>query len=313
MTDTILNRDCLDALRELPDDSVHCCVTSPPYYALRDYGVEGQIGREETPAKYVARLTEVFAEVRRVLRPDGTFWLNIADTYAGKGNQGDYLDPKYPNGRTGQAVALNGKVEGCKAKDMIGIPWLLAFSLRNDGWYLRNDIIWYKANPMPESVRDRCSRCYEHIFLLTKTRRYFFDPDSIAEPVAASTPARMRRGFGADNKYSDDIPGQKHQHLNDHRPFGYAEAEIPRLRNKRDVWQINPFPYKGGHFAAFPPKLVETCLLAGCPQDGIVLDPFLGSGTTAAVAKQMGRHYIGIELNPGYCALAEQRIGGVTE
>lgn len=311
MTDTILNRDCLDALRELPDDSVHCCVTSPPYYALRDYGVKGQIGREKTPAKYVARLTEVFAEVRRVLRSDGTFWLNISDSYAGKGNQGDYLDPKYPNGRTGQVVALNGKVEGCKAKDMIGIPWLLAFSLRNDGWYLRNDIIWYKANPMPESVRDRCSRCYEHIFLLTKTRRYFFDPDAIAEPVAASTPARMRRGFGAGNKYSDDIPGQKHQHLNDHRPFGYAEAEIPRLRNKRDVWQINTVPYKGGHFAAFPPKLAETCILAGCPAGGLVLDPFFGSGTTGAAAKQLDRHYIGIELNPDYCKLAQERIDGI--
>ena len=311
MIDTIINRDCLAALKELPDNLVHCCVTSPPYYALRDYGVDGQIGREETPAQYVARLTEVFSEVRRVLRPDGTLWLNISDTYAGKGNQGDSIDPKYPNGRTGQTVALNRHVEGCKSKDMIGIPWMLAFALRDSGWYLRNDIIWYKANPMPESVKDRCSRCYEHIFLLAKSRRYYFNPEAIAEPVAASTPARMKRGFGADNKYSTDIPGQKHQHINDHRPIGYADEDIPQLRNKRDVWQINTVPYKGGHFAAYPPKLVETCLLAGCPPDGIVLDPFLGSGTTAAVAKQLGRHYIGIELNPEYCALAEQRIGGV--
>ena len=310
MTDTIINGDCLAALKELPDDFVHCCVTSPPYYALRDYGMDGQIGREETPAQYVARLTEVFAEVRRVLRPDGTLWLNISDTYAGKGNQGDSIDPKYPNGRTGQTVALNRHVDGCKSKDMIGIPWMLAFSLRADGWYLRNDIIWYKANPMPESVKDRCSRCYEHIFLLAKSRRYYFNSTAIAEPVAASTPARMKRGFGADNKYSTDIPGQKHQHINDHRPAGYPDEAIPQLRNKRDVWQINTVPYRGGHFAAYPPKLVATCLLAGCPPDGIVLDPFLGSGTTAAVAKQLGRHYIGIELNPEYCALAEQRIGG---
>ena len=168
-----------------------------------------------------------------------------------------------------------------------------------------------KANPMPESTKDRPSRCYEHIFLLSKSRRYYYDAAAIAEPVAASTPARMKRGFGAGNKYSADIPGQKHQHLNDHRPNGYADEDIPQLRNKRDVWQINTVPYRGRHFAAFPPKLAETCLLAGCPPEGVVLDPFLGSGTTAAVAKQLGRHYIGIELNPEYCTLAEKRIGGV--
>ena len=311
-TDRILCGDALEMLRTLPDNSVHCCVTSPPYYVLRDYGVDGQIGREDTPAKYVARLTDVFTEVRRVLRPSGTLWLNIADTYAGKGNQGDSVDPKYPNGRTGQTVAINRRVEGCKAKDMIGIPWMLAFALRDSGWYLRSDIIWMKANPMPESCKDRPSRCYEHVFLLTKSRSYYYDAAAIAEPVAESTPMRMRRKFGK-NKYSAGIPGQAHQHLNDYRPNGYAEEDIPLLRNKRDVWQINSVPYKGAHFAAYPPKLVETCLLAGCPQDGIVLDPFLGSGTTAAVAKQMGRHYIGIELNPDYCELAKQRIGGVTE
>ena len=311
-TDRILCGDALEMLRTLPDNSVHCCVTSPPYYALRDYGVDGQIGREDTPAQYVARLTDVFSEVRRVLRPSGTLWLNIADTYAGKGNQGDSVDPKYPNGRTGQTVAINRRVEGCKAQDMIGIPWMLAFALRDSGWYLRSDIIWMKANPMPESCKDRPSRCYEHVFLLTKSRSYYYDAAAIAEPVAESTPMRMRRKFGK-NKYSAGIPGQAHQHLNDYRPNGYAEEDIPLLRNKRDVWQINSVPYKGAHFAAYPPKLVETCLLAGCPQDGIVLDPFLGSGTTAAVAKQMGRHYIGIELNPDYCELAKQRIGGVTE
>ena len=311
-TDRILCGDALEMLRTLPDNSVHCCVTSPPYYALRDYGVDGQIGREDTPAQYVARLTDVFSEVRRVLRPSGTLWLNIADTYAGKGNQGDSVDPKYPNGRTGQTVAINRRVEGCKAKDMIGIPWMLAFALRDSGWYLRSDIIWMKANPMPESCKDRPSRCYEHVFLLTKSRSYYYDAAAIAEPVAESTSMRMRRKFGK-NKYSAGIPGQAHQHLNDYRPNGYAEEDIPLLRNKRDVWQINSVPYKGAHFAAYPPKLVETCLLAGCPQDGIVLDPFLGSGTTAAVAKQMGRHYIGIELNPDYCELAKQRIGGVTE
>ena len=287
-TDVIINRDALYALRELPSESVNCCVTSPPYYGLRDYGLDMQIGREDTPEQYIDRLVEVFRELRRVLKDDGTFWLNIADTYCGTGMKA-----------------------GCKQKDLIGIPWLLAFALRSDGWYLRSDIIWMKENPMPESVKDRCARCYEHIFLLSKSRRYYYDAAAIAEPVAASTPARMKRGFGAGNKYSADIPGQKHQHLNDHRPNGYADEDIPQLRNKRDVWQINTVPYRGGHFAAYPPKLAETCLLAGCPPGGVVLDPFLGSGTTAAVAKQLGRHYIGIELNPEYCTLAEKRIGGV--
>ena len=312
--DTIFCGDALDVLRTLPDNFVHCCITSPPYYALRDYGAEGQIGREERPAQYVARLTEVFSEVWRVLRPGGTLWLNIADTYAAKGKPGESMDPKYPKGRTGQMAEINRKVEGCKAKDMIGIPWMLAFALRDSGWYLRSDIIWMKANPMPESCKDRPSRCYEHVFLLTKSCCYYYDAAAIAEPMAASSIARYKRGR-IGGKYAEEVPGQGNiQGLNKARSGGYYEDDaLPTVRNKRDVWQINPFPYKGGHFAAFPPKLVETCLLAGCPQDGIVLDPFLGSGTTAAVAKQMGRHYIGIELNPNYCTLAEQRIGGVTE
>ena len=197
---------------------------------------------------------------------------------------------------------------------MLGIPWMLAFALRDHGWYLCSDIIWQKANPMPESCKDRPSRCYEHVFLLTKSRSYYYDAVAIAEPMAPSSIARYKRGR-ISGKYAEEIPGQnKVQGLNQTRSGGYYEdGAVPTVRNKRDVWQINPFPYKGGHFAAFPPKLVETCLLAGRPPDGIVLDPFLGSGTTAAVAKQMGRHYIGIELNPGYCALSEQRIGGVTE
>ena len=190
--DRIYCGDALTVLKTLPDNSVNCCITSPPYYALRDYGVDGQIGREETPALYVERLTSIFREVRRVLTPDGTLWLNIADTYAGKGNQGESLDPKYPNGRTGQVVALNGKVEGCKAKDMIGIPWLLAFALRADGWYLRSDIIWMKANPMPESTKDRPSRCYEHIFLLSIREvmqfiKYSKDTEKLSQLVEENT------------------------------------------------------------------------------------------------------------------------------
>lgn len=287
-------------------------MTSPPYYALRDYGVDGQIGREATPKDYIMRLTEVFTEVRRILRSDGTLWLNISDTYAGKGNQGEYVDAKNPHGRNGQAVALNYKVEGCKPKDMIGIPWMLAFALRDAGWYLRNDIIWMKENPMPESVKDRCARCYEHIFLFSKSRKYHFDYKAISEPIAPATAQRLKRGISERNKYGIAIPGQvQQQTINRPREHGeITEDKINPLRNKRDVWIINTVPFKGGHYAAYPPKLVEICLLAGCPEGGIVLDPFMGSGTTGMVAKQLNRHYIGVELNPEYADLALARIGG---
>lgn len=288
-TDVIINRDCLMALRELPDESVHCTVTSPPYYGLRDYGMDAQIGREDTPEEYIRRLVLVFHELRRVLRSDGTFWLNIADTYCG-----------------------TDRKSGCKQKDLIGIPWLLAFALRSDGWYLRSDIIWQKDNPMPESVRDRPSRCYEHIFLLTKSKSYYYDAAAIAEPIAPTTAARYRTGRGAGHKYAEEVPGQgKVQGINRTRSGGYYDdALIPTMRNKRDVWLINTVPYKGGHFAAYPPKLTETCILAGCPKGGVVLDPFFGSGTTGLAAKQLSRRYIGMELNYDYCALARARIGG---
>lgn len=310
--DKIYNGDSLEVLKTFPDDSIHCCVTSPPYYALRDYGVDAQIGREETPAQYISRLTEVFTEVRRVLRPDGTFWLNISDTYCGKSNQGDYTDSKYPKGRNGQTVALNHKVEGCKPKDMIGIPWMLAFALRDSGWYLRNDIIWMKENPMPESVKDRCARCYEHVFLLSKSKKYSFDHMAIAEPIAATTAERLKRGMKGGNKYGKPVPGQPQtQSINKPREAGeLTDAMIAPLRNKRDVWVINTVPFSGGHYAAFPPKLAETCILAGCPEGGITLDPFMGSGTTGLAAQSLNRHYVGIELNPAYCDMAAERIAG---
>lgn len=286
--DTIYTGDALEVLRGLPDGSVNCCVTSPPYYALRDYGMDGQIGRESSPKEYVSRLTEVFAEVRRVLRPDGTLWLNLGDTYAGRVE------------------------EEIKPKDLIGIPWMAAFALRDDGWYLRNDIIWMKENPMPESCKDRCSRCYEHIFLLSKSRKYFFDAKAISEPIAPATAERLKRGMKGGNKYGKPVPGQPQtQTINRPRAHGeITDSMINPMRNKRDVWVVNTVPFKGGHYAAYPPKLVEPCLLAGCPEGGIVLDPFFGSGTTGMVAKQLNRHYIGIELNPEYAELAKARIGG---
>lgn len=286
--DTIYTGDALEVLRGLPDGSVNCCVTSPPYYALRDYGMDGQIGRESSPKEYVSRLTEVFAEVRRVLRPDGTLWLNLGDTYAGRGE---------------------GEI---KPKDLIGIPWMAAFALRDDGWYLRNDIIWMKENPMPESVKDRCTRCHEHIFLFSKSKQYFFDYKAISEPVTESTKERLKRGIAGSNKYGAPIPGQpKVQTINLPREHGsISDGEINPLRSKRDVWIVNTVPFKGGHYAAYPPKLVESCILAGCPVGGVVLDPFMGSGTTGMVAKQHDRHYVGIEINPEFAALAEARIGG---
>lgn len=286
--DTIYTGDALEVLRGLPDGSVNCCVTSPPYYALRDYGMDGQIGRESSPKEYVSRLTEVFAEVRRVLRPDGTLWLNLGDTYAGRG------------------------AEEIKPKDLIGIPWMAAFALRDDGWYLRNDIIWMKENPMPESVKDRCTRCHEHIFLFSKSKQYFFDYKAISEPVTESTKERLKRGIAGSNKYGAPIPGQpKVQTINLPRGHGtISDGDINPMRSKRDVWIVNTVPFKGGHYAAYPPKLVESCILAGCPVGGVVLDPFMGSGTTGMVAKQHDRHYVGIEINPEFAALAEARIGG---
>ena len=309
----IINRDCLLALRDLPDESVNCCVTSPPYYALRDYGMDAQIGREDSPEEYIRRLVLVFREVRRVLTADGTLWLNIADTYCGTGNKGGYLDPKNPKGRNGQSVSLARRASECKQKDMIGIPWLLAFALRADGWYLRSDIIWCKANPMPESCKDRPSRCYEHVFLLTKSKKYYYDALAIAEPIAEGTAARYKGGRSVSSKYAEEIPGQgKVQKLNAARAAGtITDADISPVRNARDVWHINTVPYKGGHFAAYPPKLAERCILAGCPRGGIVLDPFFGSGTTGLAAVKNDRRYIGIELNAEYCELAKERIGGV--
>ena len=254
--DKIYCGDSLQVLQTLPENAVDCCVTSPPYYALRDYGADGQIGREATPEEYVSRITAVFHEVKRVLTPEGTCWLNIADTYCGTGSKADHQDPKYPKGRNGQQVAFNHRAPGCKPKDLIGIPWLVALALRGDGWYLRSSIIWHKTNPMPESTRDRPTRCYEYVFLLTKSKKYFYDWQAVAEPIAPTTAGRYRQGRAAGHKYAEEVPGQgKVQGINKARKGGYYDdALIPTMRNKRDIWLINTVPYKGGHFAAFPPK-----------------------------------------------------------
>jgi DNA modification methylase len=287
----ILIGDVRQKLKEIPDQSVHCCVTSPPYWGLRDYGEDKQIGMEDTPEQFVANMVEVFREVWRVLRNDGTLWLNLGDSYAGSG--------KGPAGNLGathnerwlehkhSAVVPNG----LKPKDLVGIPWRVAFALQAEGWYLRQDIIWHKPNPMPESVTDRCTKSHEYIFLLSKSRQYYFDNESIKERAKYAGDDRGSRTDSRRGTTMNSISG--------------VTAET---RNKRDVWTVTTRPFKGAHFATFPPQLIEPCILAGCPPDGTVLDPFFGAGTTGLVAQQHGRNWIGCELNPIYAAMADKRI-----
>jgi DNA modification methylase len=282
----VLNMDALEGLRTLPDKSVNCCVTSPPYWGLRDYGRDGQIGLEQTPEEYVARMVEVFREVRRVLREDGTLWLNLGDSYAGSGRGGN--PPESPHqkqstnrrsliGQTARDAARTmragqDRLAGFKPKDLVGIPWRVAFALQADGWWLRQDIIWHKPNPMPESVTDRCTKAHEYIFLMTKSSKYYYDNDSIKEKSVTNV------------------------------------NRIP-FRNKRSVWTVTPKPFRGAHFAVMPQDLVEPCVKAGCPEGGVVLDPFAGSGTTLVVASNLNRSAVGIELNPDYVSLIEERLG----
>lgn len=291
--------DCIETLQSLPEKFVHTCVTSPPYFGLRDYGHAGQIGLEPTPDEFVAKLVAVFREVRRVLRDDGTLWLNLGDSYAANGTSG-------AQGKTGQradrrftAEGLERRIPiGLKPKDLIGIPWRVAFALQADGWYLRQDIIWHKPNPMPESVTDRCTKAHEYIFLLSKSERYYFDHEAIKEDALTKPVARNKHKEG----YHADLP-EGDRFSEGERVYG-ADGK----RNRRDVWTVSTKPYKGAHFATFPPDLVTPCVLAGAPPDGIVLDPFMGSGTTATVALSHGRQYVGCELNEEYGPLQEERI-----
>jgi len=306
--------DALSRLKTLPDNSVNMCVTSPPYYNLRDYGVEGQIGTEATPEEYIARLTEVFHEVKRVLKDDGTLWIVISDSYAGSG-KGRNANGK-SNPHTGSLQVSNRGAFGgilikttskqCKPKDLIGIPWLLAFSLRGDGWYLRSDIIWEKPNVFPESVKDRCTRSYEHIFMFSKSRKYYFDADAIREPVAEVS--IKRSGYGWHGK-GDDGNGS-YARFSGCDKMGKRMVN-PAGRNKRDVWHVNTCSYSEAHFATYPPELIRPCLKAGCIEGGTVLDPFIGSGTTAQVAIEENRDYIGIELQPDYEPLVILRISKI--
>ena len=308
-TNKIICGDALETLKNFPNESINCCITSPPYYGLRDYHKKGQIGREATVEEYLNRLVEVFREVRRVLKKDGTCFLVLGDSYAGTSSKKEQRDPKYPKGRNGQDLSITQKVAGYKSKDLMGIPWRLALLLREDGFYLRSDIIWHKENAMPEACRDRPTRSYEHIFLLSKSPKYYYDYEQMAEPMKEVSKKRYVRGRKPDNKYLKENSGAKLQKINEARKYGeYKGDNIPQFRNKRDIWTINTTSFRGNHYAAFPPKLVEICMLAGCPKGGVILDPFIGSGTVGFVALMQDRNYIGIELNEEYVNLARKRI-----
>ncbi len=307
-TNIIHNVDCLVGLRKLPDNCVDCCITSPPYFNMRDYGVSGQIGLEGTPEAYIHRLVEVFREVRRVLKPTGTLWVNIGDSYAGSGKGAANYPDSVAHTKQGTnrgmvgATASVKKFAEYKNKDLIGIPWMLAFVLRADGWYLRQDIIWAKSNPMPESVHDRCTKSHEYIFLLSKSKRYYFDYAAIAQPAKTLSRAGTVQAVGS-RRYEQMLASDPQQRTNTDRSFTYAQTA-----RKRDVWFVSVKPYKGAHFATFPETLVVDCIKARCPEGGIVLDPFMGAGTTTIVARMLSRNYIGHELNAEYVRIAEERL-----
>lgn len=318
MSISILHGDCREKLAELPDGSVHCAVTSPPYFGLRDYGVDGQIGLEQTPDAFVAELVAVFREVRRVLRDDGTLWLNLGDSYfsrtkgtGGAGSSSGLHCKRNDDGtfhkdnhsvRRFEPRKISAGETGLKPKDLIGIPWRVAFALQADGWWLRQDIIWYKPNPMPESVTDRCTKAHEYLFLLSKSARYYFDAEAIAEDAIHA---------GATVTNNDGKNGQMGQ-------FGQTRGgflkdggvKVGDTRNKRSVWTVTTRSFSEAHFATFPPDLVEPCVKAGCPEGGTVLDPFGGAGTTGLVADRLGRNAVLIEINPEYAEMAEKRIHG---
>lgn len=354
MTAKILEGNVLETLKDVPACSVQCAVTSPPYYGLRDYGVAGQIGLEPTPEAYVENLVAVFREVRRVLKDDGTLWLNLGDTYAGGKGQNarnDHnLEQRKAEGRTMQRreTTINTlntlpadnaamlRERGIKPKDLIGIPWMVAFALRSDGWYLRQDIIWNKPNPMPESVTDRCTKAHEYIFLLSKSKTYYYDQDAIRVPYAEASLPRALRGTSENNKWVEGAPGStahtisqprknvrkqfEKEHggggsgLKGHSGYMAADGRLlinPLGRNKWSVWEVPTVAYKEAHFATFPPDLIRPCILAGSKEGDIVLDPFNGSGTTGEVSIMHNRSYIGCELNPDYVKLTKRRLSKV--
>jgi DNA modification methylase len=305
---TILQGDALEQLCTLSDESVQCCITSPPYWGLRDYGINGQIGLEDTPEAYVWKIVEVFREVRRVLKKDGTLWVNLGDSYAagGHGGGGSFMDMRGENGSQSWAHRSDKKgwrspPPGLKPKDLCGIPWRIAFALQADGWYLRSDIIWHKPNPMPESVTDRPTKAHEYLFLLSKNERYFYDADAIRE----NGEGYGRCNWNAEQYKNGDIT--RHHGGKESHARGGGSATYEGGRNKRSVWTIATAPYSEAHFATFPPDLIKPCILAGSRPHDTILDPFAGSGTTGMVAIEFGRKALLIELNSAYIPLIERR------
>ncbi len=362
-TNKIIQGNCLEVLKTLHDNSIDCCVTSPPYFGLRDYGTSEQIGLEETPELFVSAMVEVFTEVKRVLKDEGTLWLNLGDSYwGGKGASGTQ-SPEQADERNKQGLALTSKAQQLggkgytrptdkkhteiKAKDLIGIPWMVAFALRSSGWYLRQDIIWNKPNPMPESVTDRCTKAHEYIFLLSKSAKYYYDIDAIRTPVKDSTVQRMMQQI-EDQKGSERVPGKtngtmkavgpgrkpapqdnrggnqgsstgikaySHRGTGDKKLTGHSgnfdsDGNLigDGMANKKSVWTVTTKPFSEAHFATFPQDLILDCIKAGCPENGIVLDPFMGAGTTAVVSRKLHRNFVGIELNPEYIEIANSRL-----
>lgn len=346
----IYNESNLETMAKMPDGFIDCCVTSPPYWGLRDYGVKGQIGLEETPAEFVAKLVEIFTEVRRVLKPDGSLWMNLGDSYFNSQNNNrngigsDSLDgPERTHVARGggeyKTQKRNSGEWNLKPKDLCGMPWRVAFALQEAGWYLRQDIIWHKPNPMPESVRDRCTKSHEYIFLLTKSGKYFYDVDAIRQPHAEKTKTTWGTSFGSGKDYGDGtglvaaenwansvsvhrpkmkMPdgwdtgagGHGSYHRDGREKGSYREIDPEDLVgvNKRSVWTVATQSFPEAHFATFPEKLIEPCILAGSRPGGIIYDPFSGAGTTALVAHKLGRNWIGSELNPEYVEIANKRL-----
>jgi len=291
MKDSVLIGDALSLLKGVPAGFAQCCVTSPPYWGFRDYGVCGQLGREKTPEEYVVNIVAVFREVRRVLASTGTLWLNLGDSYTSGGRSSQVADKKNPVREDNWRAPTP---EGLKPKDLIGIPWMVAFALRADGWYLRSDIIWHKPNVMPESVTDRPTKAHEYLFLLSKSERYYYDSEAVREEAVGKT---VHETY---SRHRSSVPGGQD-----------LRSVIDGKRNRRSVWVVPTVPFKGAHFATFPPALIEPCILAGSKTGDTVLDPFTGSGTTCALSKKLGRHYLGMELNANYAQLFNKRISEV--
>ena len=297
----IYNGNCLEVLKTFEDSSIDCCITSPPYFGLRDYGTDEQIGLEETPEKYVEKLVEVFTEVKRVLKNEATLWLNLGDSYYNYRGAKDYQSKQsISNNKAHEMNCASGKRniknDNLKGKDLIGIPWMVAFALRSSGWYLRQDIIWAKPNPMPESVTDRCTKSHEYIFLLSKSAKYYYDHEAIKYKSFTNDNSNRDR----DSTKLNNVPGRT-------RMAGLKTNDY-EMSNKRSVWTVNTMPYSDAHFATFPESLITDCIKAGCPENGIVLDPFMGAGTTGLVARKLNRNFVGIELNPDYIKIAEKRL-----